>query len=135
VNVLVTLATENAVSEVTGLLAAMSARPALPRQTDPSAKMMATETPGIADFDRSFARRASSAAWRAGVALGGSGVADATVPDGTGPPSGVPGDPVVSGLADNARDGVDDAGGVDATAAGAWPDDDDVGPNEAVVAT
>ena len=48
VNVLDTLATENAVSAVTGRPAATSARPDRPRQTEPSAKTIATDTPGIA---------------------------------------------------------------------------------------
>jgi hypothetical protein len=52
VYVLLMLATENAVSEVTGRRAATSASPALPCHADPSAKMTVTEIPGIPDFDR-----------------------------------------------------------------------------------
>ena len=47
VNVLDTLATENAVSALTGRPAATSASPDRPRHTVPSAKTIATETPGI----------------------------------------------------------------------------------------
>ena len=48
VNVLETLATENAVSAVTGRPAATSASPDRPRQTEPSAKTIDADTPGIA---------------------------------------------------------------------------------------
>ena len=47
VNVLETLATENAVSAVTWRPAATSASPAVPRQIEPSANRIAAETPGI----------------------------------------------------------------------------------------
>ncbi len=47
VNVLDTLATENAVSGVTAPPVATSARPLVPRQIEPSAKRIAAETPGM----------------------------------------------------------------------------------------
>ena len=47
VNVLDTLATENAVSVVTGRRAATSASPDRPRQTEPSAKTIDADIPGI----------------------------------------------------------------------------------------
>jgi hypothetical protein len=54
---------------VTGRLEATSARPACPRQTEPSAKAIATDTPGMPYFARSSSRRASRAARSSGVAL------------------------------------------------------------------
>ena len=50
VNVLETLATENAVSGVTLRRAATSASPAVPRQIEPSANRIAAETPGQAEL-------------------------------------------------------------------------------------
>ena len=70
VNVFDTLATENDVSGVTGMPVATSASPTLPRQTEPSAKTIAADIPGMPYFARSRSSRASSAARRSGVALG-----------------------------------------------------------------
>ena len=47
VNVLETLAIENAVSAVTGRPAATSASPDRPRQIEPSANTIATDMPGM----------------------------------------------------------------------------------------
>src|SRR6478672_11543392 len=69
VNVLETLATENAVSGVTFRADATSASPAVPRQTEPSANRIAAETPGRPSFTLNRWRRASRAARTSGVAL------------------------------------------------------------------
>ena len=69
VNVLETLATENAVSGVTLRRAATSASPAVPRQMEPSANRIAAETPGRPSFTLNRWRRASRAARASGVAL------------------------------------------------------------------
>jgi len=69
VNVFDTLAIEKAVSDVTDRPAATSARPDSPCHVDPSAKTIATDTPGIPYLARRAARRASRTARRSGVAL------------------------------------------------------------------
>jgi hypothetical protein len=69
VNVFETLATGKAVSSVTFRFAAMSARPAAPCQTEPSANRIDAEIPGIPYFARMRSRRASRAARNRGVAL------------------------------------------------------------------
>ena len=58
VNVFETLATGKAVSSVTFRLAATSARPAAPRQMEPSANRIEAEMPGIPYFARRRSRRA-----------------------------------------------------------------------------
>ncbi len=78
VNVLLTLATAKAVSGVTGVLVAMSAKPLAPRQTVPSGKRIAAEMPGIADLSRRWSRRAWRDAASAGEIAGPDAVAGAT---------------------------------------------------------
>ena len=94
VNVFETLATEKAVSLVTGRPAATSASPAVPCQLVPSANTIAALMPGIPYFARSRSRRASSAATSPGVALGGAGLAG-----GAGVAVGEATDPVGRGVA------------------------------------
>ena len=70
VNVLLTLARAKAVSGVTFVSVAMSARPPDPRHTVPSGKRIAAEMPGMAERSRRRSRRDWRAASRAGVAVG-----------------------------------------------------------------
>ncbi len=125
VNVLDTLAIENAVSEVTGVPAATSARPASPRQTDPSANTIATEIPGIPERARRCSRRASRVAVRSAVALGARGAGRITGSMGagvTGPGSGVgPAGGPLAALDGEAVGTTAAAGSAGATTRGARP--------------
>src|SRR5262245_13310071 len=121
VKVFDTLATENAVAGVTGRFDLTSASPEAPSHAEPSAKTIATETPGLP----AFARHRSRCAWRSAIrAVDAVGAFAGGVSDPPGPglaiaPSLASGRPAVDGRAVAAPGATDGFAEVSAEAAGA----------------